>query len=162
MQVNGGGGLVVGFFAAYPGSLQSVPGSELLAFLEVLRHAVMPFHYFIDCKAITDGFLRGKAWCTAAERTWAHFWGIVWTLLEDFGLGPEGVTATWVPAHTSMKAVAEGRITAWHRECNATMIKREVNMAKYLKDEQERSGRTLRAIVGMVENPEEVEGEMGR
>ena len=65
----------------------------------MLRNAQAPATLFVDCKLITDGVGRGRAWCTAARRQHADVWRDVWNILDDFGTGDSGIDIKKVKAH---------------------------------------------------------------
>ena len=54
----------------------------------------------------------------------------------------------WLIVNLFLPSLNEpGLLNLWHREDNATMIKRAVNLKEYLKAEQARTGKNLKELV---------------
>ena len=100
-----------------PGFIQDVPAAESFAFLMALKHALPPITFVTDSQFVVDCFDGGPEVSAMGVHKYANIWRAIWVKLEDFG--KDYVTVIKVPAHTSKRAVYEGRISARHRLGNA-------------------------------------------
>lgn len=65
--IDGNGKTVACAWAALPGAVQTVPGSETMALYVALRHCVPPVRIFTDHKNLIRAVRRGRRYCTAAR-----------------------------------------------------------------------------------------------
>lgn len=111
----------VGFSAVahgpLPGWQQEVPLAENFAFMFALRHADVRVAFFTDCLFVKDTYEKGPEHSSSGWFVYARVWREIWKLALDIGM--DNIEVTWIPTHTSAKAVAEGRITGLQRICNA-------------------------------------------
>ena len=82
-----------------------------------LRYASIRVVYFTDCDFVRQTFERGPEYSSSGWFVYAGVWSKIWEHVSDIGY--ENVQVIWIPAHTSAKAVADGRITGLQRVCNA-------------------------------------------
>ncbi len=100
-----------------PGLQQDVPLAESFAFLMNLRHASLEVVFYTDCEFVKKTFEAGPEHSSSGWFVYAGVWRQIWRLVDD--IGRENVRVFWIPAHTSARAVAEGKITGLQRICNA-------------------------------------------
>ena len=106
-------------YAALPGNLQSVLGSEVFAILALLRESLPPLDLFTDCELCVKHFTRGKVWSCAATRPWAGVWVKIWAILD----GEPGLRIIKTKAHRSLAAARqEGREYEWHGNRKADLL----------------------------------------
>ena len=84
---------------------KTIKRAEMMAVWHVLKRCVPPVTIWTDHKPIVDGILKGRAWCTAADRAHADVWRRIWDALEDVGLGSDGATIRHTKAHRTMEAI---------------------------------------------------------
>ena len=100
-----------------PGWQQDVPLAESYAFWMTLRHADVQVVFYTDCEFVRQTFEAGPAHSSSGWFIYAAVWRQIWKRVEDIGV--ENVHVRWIPAHTSTKDVADGRLTGLQRICNA-------------------------------------------
>jgi hypothetical protein len=100
-----------------PGLQQEVPAAESMAFLVYLRHIGICDPLFItDCAFVKDTFDRGPVASSDGWFVFADIWRKIWKAVDD--IGGDRVKVRWIPAHTSAKAVQDGRLTELDRWAN--------------------------------------------
>ena len=73
----------------------------MFAVCEALRVAALPIHIHTNHLPIVDGLRRGKQCCTAAARSNANLWRVIWDRLEDLGGLSEDLQFPWVPGYAT-------------------------------------------------------------
>ncbi len=130
-----------------PGWQQDVPLAESYAFLITLRFASVRVCFYTDCEFVRNTFEAGPAHSTSGWFIYAGVWRQIWKYVEDIGV--ENVQVRWIPAHTTAKAVAEGRITGLQRICNAQAdehAKKGADMHPHNESVAELTERTHRTV----------------
>ncbi len=127
-MVNAAGEDIGSVFAPAPLAMQTVPGAEAYALYLVLQMATVPLRIWTDCQATIDGVQNGAAWACDGQRPNARLWRAIWSILNDVGIGPHGVTVHKTKAHCSEADVQRGTTTWWQRRGNS------------MADERARSG----------------------
>jgi hypothetical protein len=107
-------------YAPAPLLCQTTPGAEAYALYMVLLKAMpgVPLMIYCDCQDTVDGVGKGREWACDARRAQCALWMSIWTILEDFDIREGALEIIKVKAHTSLRDVAEGLVTAHQRICN--------------------------------------------
>ena len=100
-----------------PGWQQEVPAAESMALLVYLENVgIVSPKFTTDCRFVVDTFHRGPMFSSDGWFVYAGIWRRIWEKVQDIGHGT--VDVQWIPAHTALGAVDEGRITFLQREMN--------------------------------------------
>lgn len=85
---------------------QTVPRSEIMAVIEIIRRTVGREHTHIksDCKRVVDGFSMGKEWCLA-NSSLCDLWYDLWYIAEG-----RRISIDKVKAHASPVDVVAGLV----------------------------------------------------
>ena len=85
---------------------RKIARAELFAVLLVLRACLPPVRIHVDCSLILKGVEAGHRWCTYSRRPHADVWRMIWTCIDDIGLGEDGASFYKVKAHASRAHIA--------------------------------------------------------
>ena len=104
MAKDGEATVLVSLWGPLPHSLpvqRTIARAELFAVRQALRHCLPPLRVHVDCMLILRGVSNGRRWCTFSARPHADIWTDIWSLVDDIGIGPDGVMFFKVAAHVT-------------------------------------------------------------
>ena len=105
-------------YGAVPFPAPTILLCELWAVYMALRHGGLLTALVLDNATVLRGLLRGKVYCCAANRPFAHVWKRIWGLLEDMDLLPgENLLVFKIKSHLTEEQIrglpAEQQQHAW-------------------------------------------------
>ena len=75
-------------YGAVPFQAPTILLCKLWAVFMALRHGGLLSALVLDNATVVRGLQRGKVYCCAANRPYAHIWRRIWGRLDDMGLVP--------------------------------------------------------------------------
>jgi hypothetical protein len=97
-----------------PEWIHTANGAEGWALLQVLFQSIGQETIFTDCKSLLDSLRLGPTLATAAGRSMARLWGMIFTQIDDessrLRLQDEG-GLVWMPAHTAQSQIGIARMS---------------------------------------------------
>ena len=93
-----------------PDWIHTANGAEGWALLQVLCASVGMETIYTDCKSLLDSLKIGARAATAASRTMARLWGLIFHQLDDIGSDlvlQDQERLVWLPAHTAPKQIGK-------------------------------------------------------
>ena len=107
-------------YGPLPGLLQAVHAAETFALYIFLLNVGLPLddghiYFYSDNSYVVNTFARGKHYATCAYHTLADFWRLIFTKIDDIGLGV--VIVRKVKAHTALADIGV-TISHWERSGN--------------------------------------------
>ena len=109
------GKVVFGLYGPCPDAFPTALRAELRAVVMLLKHAVPPLTIHVDCKAVVDGWIRGREWTESSSRPDADLWRELWLRMEDVG---PGISIVKCKGHATDNDVKKGDVTAQEKEAN--------------------------------------------
>ncbi len=97
-----------------PEWIHTANGAEGWALLQVLLHSIGHETIFTDCKSLLDSLRLGPTLATAAGRSMARLWGMIFSQVEDecFRLRLQDEDGlVWMPAHTAQSQIGIARMS---------------------------------------------------
>ena len=80
--------------------------AELWALWRMLVHSMPPLTVHIDNSSVVLGFHMGRRWCCSSGRPHADVWRKIWHVIDDIGVGPNGIEVRKCKSHVSKRTRA--------------------------------------------------------
>ncbi len=98
-----------------PDWIHTANGAEAWGLLQVLHHSIGSEFAFTDCKSLLSSLQLGVDTATAAGRSMARVWAMIFHVLDDQGTNvflSDEQRYVWLPAHTSATAIGRMRMSS--------------------------------------------------